>query len=62
MPYTELSTETKCDLMILEPARSNETSSNFWERLKAAVVAGEIEICDDKVHKITDAPLIPAVA
>jgi len=56
-PYEELPDDTKFDLLILTSGVRSE--KEFWDRITAAVKAGEIEISTEKEHYAADPPLIP---
>ena len=53
-PYESLQTGTKWDLLVL-PSHDR----NWRERIREAVAAGQIAIDVDKIHRMSDPPLIP---
>ena len=55
-PYESLQTGTKWDLLVLPSC-----DRDWRERVREAVEAGEIEISADKIHRMGDEPLLPAI-
>jgi hypothetical protein len=55
-PYESLQTGTKWDLLVL-PSHDRD----WRDRICEAVEAGEIEISADKIHRMGDEPLLPAI-
>jgi hypothetical protein len=51
--YEELSVGTKWDLLMLP------NGPEYWERVLQAVESGQIEVSEDKIHRIDDEPLLP---
>jgi hypothetical protein len=54
--YERLQTGTKWDLLVL-PSHDHD----WRDRICEAVEAGEIEISADKIHRMGDEPLLPAI-
>jgi hypothetical protein len=50
--YDELAVGTKWDLLVLPGGRE------YWERIREAVENGEVEVSEDKIHRIGDEPLL----
>jgi hypothetical protein len=55
--YEELPEDNKFDLLILTTGVRSE--KKFWDRITAAVKAGEVEISEEKEHYSADPPLLP---
>jgi hypothetical protein len=51
--YEELPVGTKWDILVL-----GRGGREYWERLREAVENGEIEVSEDKIHCISDEPLL----
>jgi hypothetical protein len=57
--YEELSVPAKWHRMILETGlRTSEDFRKFWSAVRSGVESGAIEISRDKVHKMSDPPLL----
>jgi hypothetical protein len=55
-PYESLQTGTKWDLLVLP------SHDHHWrDRVREAVENGEIEVSADKIHRMGDEPLLPAI-
>jgi hypothetical protein len=66
--YEKLDEGTKWDLLLLEgnvvnqwipPDGPPNRVERFWDRIVAAVEAGDIEVSPEKKHCVGDQPLIP---
>jgi hypothetical protein len=56
--YDDLPDGNKWDIFILEMNEHDLTA--FWDRVYAAVEAGELEISETKQHYMGDPPLLPS--